>query len=765
MDTVRVDIAYRPLRVVWAIHSGDKAALRQAVRLTHTLWGGRYNPIVLVDRPEEAKQLVEAFRADLIYPIGEDDAVKQFPKQFPHLIDPLYGGPFLGGTRAGATAQLLDIHNALAHWHDTAGWKPVLEQGVRVFEWEEDDPLSDVFLMWLGRYPDAADIGIDYAHVLGKATMAIQERIHQDRPIPTSTVNHPSIGYLTKHELTRHYTIRSAWKSPGFYIGDAADTLDLVSYWNLRAADVSLHFVDLQHVPRFAETTPRTLEHLRAGLLHRDEHERRIAVWSRFEAIDAAKELLPDQPLVRYDVSDGLWNGYNLRPPMMILGSESALGVIGKSGSKPRVSFALNDKPFSGDSWFYSQHLVASVSLLGGLYEDDHHTFLPPYAPELNEFLARHMYFHYDKLRIEPKRIGLIINATDHDIRLDALPVADLFEKIFDLAGLKSHLSSGGLITRQLIARLGGVRGGRVFKIPGVRRLLRTYGPMAPFTKRAAHNLIASKDPKNPGASFADHENLFIEPRLRGSKLTAQMVFEFLVEKGLFRIGAQLTCPSCRLKSWVALDNLQQSIACELCGDSFDTTRQLVGGEFAYRRTGVLGLEKNTQGAVPVALVLEQLTRALRSLGRDGGYIPSFDLEPKPGVELPMCEIDFGLILNQTYPKKAQILLGECKDEGTIDAKDIENLKLIADALPKERYETFIVLAKLCAFTSEEIALAKTLNDKWRRVILLTSRELEPYFLFERLKKEFAIRLYEGTPQALADVTHQIYFAEAEGAE
>jgi hypothetical protein len=60
------------------------------VRLTHTLWGGRFNPIVLVDRPEEAKQLIERFRADVIWPVGDAVAVKDFPKQFPYLIDPFF---------------------------------------------------------------------------------------------------------------------------------------------------------------------------------------------------------------------------------------------------------------------------------------------------------------------------------------------------------------------------------------------------------------------------------------------------------------------------------------------------------------------------------------------------------------------------------------------------------------------------------------------------------------------------------------------------
>lgn len=124
------------------------------------------------------------------------------------------------------------------------------------------------------------------------------------------------------------------------------------------------------------------------------------------------------------------------------------------------------------------------------------------------------MHFEYDKLRIEPERIGLIIDTNDHDSFLNALPVSKLMEQVFLMAGYDVKLSSAGLITRQLIARLGGLQGARVFKIPGVRRLINTHGPAASFTKKGAIQLIRSND--LPDAQFGEHEDLHIEQRKRG---------------------------------------------------------------------------------------------------------------------------------------------------------------------------------------------------------------------------------------------------------
>jgi len=355
----------------------------------------------------------------------------------------------------------------------------------------------------------------------------------------------------------------------------------------------------------------------------------------------------------------------------------------------------------------------------------------------------------------------LIVDATEIDASVSALSVTALFERVFELAGFSAKPSNGGLIARQLIARLGGLQGARVFKIPGVRKLLRTHGPNASFTKKSALQLIGQTDPENPAARFADYERLFIESRPYNEPLTPPAVFSYLVDKGLFRIGVDLTCPVCRLPSWVALDNLQQRIVCGLCGSEFDATRQLIDEKWAYRRSGVLGLEKNNQGAVPVVLTLQQLDA---NDGMDKPlYSPSLDLTPIDGTR-PL-EVDFVWMICGDARRRNVVILGECKDrqDDAIDEIDVQNLRRVADALPRSRFKTFILLAKLAPFTVKEIALAQTLNGEHQlRVIMLTARELEPYHLLERTKKDYPnIKEYAMSPEYLAAMTAQIYFWQA----
>jgi len=748
--------------------------------LSHTMWGGRFNPIAIVDYPDAAKRIAEVFRADLIVPLGESEAVKAFSQRFPHLIKPfLNESLFVRTTEGAAHAQFLDIHNALAQVQDSPEWKGAKGKGFRLYEWSSDDALSDVFLVQFGRYPDTSETHIDYHEFMTRAAEPVPVRLSKEEPIPSETLEHPSVAYLPRIGMQRHYGIGSNWDYPGFFLGEVGNIDDLVWFWNLRALDMPMVFIDQNHLERYAQVIPAWLKSTTERLAKRRlEHHRKPAIWSR-------RELLPSTPdghvteLRRIFKSEGpfticgadptLWNGLNLQAPLMILGETAQLGVLGTEGDKPKLSFALGDKPYCADPWFYTQHLVASLSFIGDLNDDDFHTLEAPFIPELNEFYARSMHFQYNKLRIEPERIGLVIDAADTDAFVYALPVAALFEQVFRLAGFVSSPSAGGLITRQLISQMGGLRGTVAFKIPGVRRLLKTFGPTDPFTARDAINKIGSKDPENPGANFSDFEDLYIEPREIGTKLRATDVFTYLVKKGLFRMGSLLTCPHCRMSSWVALDNLKQHVTCDLCGRDYDATRQLVVGPCHYRRSGVMGAERNAQGAVPVALTLQQLDTALGRGITASMYTTSLDLRPKTDASLPECEVDFVWLVSRHYPDKTTVIIGECKDRGrngigdggTIDLTDISNLKQVADAFPQDRFDTFILLAKLCPFTPQEIEAARSLNGPYRkRVIMLTDRELEPWFIFQRTKAESSIDLHSSSAEDLALATDVLYFRE-----
>jgi hypothetical protein len=63
----------------------------------------------------------------------------------------------------------------------------------------------------------------------------------------------------------------------------------------------------------------------------------------------------------------------------------------------------------------------------------------------------------------------------------------------------------------------------------------------------------------------------------------------------------------------------------------------------------------------------------------------------------------------------------------------VRKLGGLADNVPRDLADAFIMFAKTDALTDDEIALAQTLNDQYRKRVIIWSREeLEPYHVYER---------------------------------
>ncbi|MCE0483124.1 MAG: hypothetical protein LV479_02675 [Methylacidiphilales bacterium] len=761
MNTLRLDITYRPFRIGWAIRKGDIEAFRQAVRLSYCLWGGRFNPVLVIDDVEQASALVDAFRVDFIHPIQDDSESKEFVKQFPHLLKPfLAHGIISRGSGEEGHAQILDVVNAMAHSIHKPEWEALKKEGVRVYSWSPDDPLADMFLVQYGAYPDPAEIGIDYRKMLIQAASASEHVLDPRQPIPVDAVAKPSIAWLSRHGLERHYRLSSLSGAPGFFVGSARQLDDLITFWNLRAADIGMLFIDHEQLDRFTLILPEWEKRTRETVAVRNEFDRYVAVRFPENLSKQAQSIFPGADMRFMPAWKDMWSEPRANAPLMYLGSTSVLGIVDQEKGPPRVTFPLSEKPFSDDIWFHTQHLVASVLFFGGLFGDDRHTFNPPYLPELNDFCAREMHFDPSRARLEPESIGIAIHPTDTDSSLSALSAASLTKKIFEKAGFETELSSGGLIARQLVSHLGGLQGARVLKIPGVRSLIDTYGPNDTFNKRGALQLICQRDPSNPAASFKDYEGLFIEPRPFDQKLRPPTIFSFLVEKGLFRQGVRVNCPTCNLFSWVSVNNLKQQLTCDLCGHVHDATRQLVDCDWQYRRSGILGVERNVMGAIPVVLTLQQLETNMGAIRGNHLYSMSLNFRAKEKKDARNFEFDFVLFVPRIYPERTAVLLGECKSTGPINAEDIENFQTVATALPAKYFEVFLVASKLSSFTPEEIDLLKGLQP---RVILLTSRELEPYHIYDRVPEGLGINAWGGSVEDLCQATSKLFFAAAQG--
>ena len=434
---------------------------------------------------------------------------------------------------------------------------------------------------------------------------------------------------------------------------------------------------------------------------------------------------------------------------------------------KATASFALPDRPFSDDDvQSLSQKFAVVVDAAQYGEPDAELTFNTPFIPRLNEFYGRNFYYDYDAARSQPGRldrgtVAIITAISTQLLQVSAFRVFDWMKAFFAVCQMEIARSEPGLRCGRLIAQLGGLQACRVLKIRGVRDLLRKYGVDEHFTRTGAKEAIRDVDTATGAVGFDAFKNLHIEYRPEGGDLKPDDVLRYLLERRVFRVGLDLTCPNCQLPSWVHLDDVRTRSSCTYCDHQYDVTPQLKDrGDWRYRRSGIFGRDDNQLGGVPVALTLQQLSISLHENFLMYSTAISFRAA---GAAIESCESDFVAVVAGALgisKSPVQIVFGEAKTEEPIEADDVRKLGKLAHAVPADLAQAYILFSKTGAFSPGEIALARTLNtDHRRRVILWSRDELEPFYPYERSRDKLGETWHAVSLTDMADVTRRLYFS------
>jgi hypothetical protein len=257
LGSLSINLRYRPVRIGWCVQRGDLAAFRHSARRSFSLWGGRFNPIIPIDDPTEARALIDLFRVDCLHAATKSEAATAFIESQAHLPWPDYQGRFvIDHGHIGKTSTFADLLAPTrmlfeGHYKNNPQADPL----VVLHEWSDEDPLADMLLATFGGLPTTEESAHDYRGLIQQHLRAPLYKLAPDIPIELPGMAQMSLAGFNRLAIEQHYAVRSSHNEPGFYIGNAADFDDLVSYWNLRATDIPLIFYDPAHAAR--------LDHLR----------------------------------------------------------------------------------------------------------------------------------------------------------------------------------------------------------------------------------------------------------------------------------------------------------------------------------------------------------------------------------------------------------------------------------------------------------------------------------------------------------------------
>jgi hypothetical protein len=740
------------------VRDGDKASLIKAFRLSHCLWGGRFNPVIVVDNESFARHLIELFHVDALFPVGDEERCREYSKSYKHLPWPEYHGDLFEEHGNIKESIVLDLYHPVREFYEEfVKDKSTPTNHITLHHWSDNDLCAGVFEAMLGNYPDPTESSFKYRQFVSKYTAGKEEEIAVDGALPGSIIRAVTPSELTAFELKPE--LGTGNYGPGLFVGEADSFTHLVEYWNLRAADVDLLFFD----PRFRERFNPMIEELERSIRAAPPHPQwgveHLQLWLKSKLNnDELKRFtapLGIREITEATWDDRIWKGAKVNPPVMYFSENETVAQVSETEQGPIVTLQLTTKPGFAERPHNRQHLVATLKPTLHFSPDDRFVFRVPYIPELNEYFGRKHHLNWDETRAEKEGLGIITTLDTDHVTLWGMERFALAGKLFQQFGIAAELRKPGLVCEQLIRQMGGLQGCRVFKVKGVRRLIEKFEPTQSFERSAAMDLIRNVDPATGKWDFSAYENLYVERR-DSDRLKPEDVFTYLLKQGVFRVGVKLECTSCKLEFWRALDEVKTLVTCDYCGREFNVAPQLKGEKWAYRPSGLFGRDDHQDGGVPVALTLQQLDAALH--GQLIFWLPAMNLK---SITAPIetCETDF-VLLHQDYHGRVELVIGECKMNQVITEDDVRHLVKVADAFPPDRFDVFIVFAKAgMTFTQEEIARCRSANSETRqRTIMLSARELEPYFAYELAGKEFHLSGHAGSLKGMAQATCDIYF-------
>jgi hypothetical protein len=541
----------------------------------------------------------------------------------------------------------------------------------------------------------------------------------------------------------------------GIYVGDETDFRDLLFFWNLRAAGATVEFLPLSHVEQFqpfiSEHLVRLCEIPRAPAPGTDS----LSAYCLHSKYDRAKQLAESvrcsKPVVALPCDDDVrWNGFNLEIKNPFFAQHQRLADVERLYDRYHLSFNLPEPPlFAGiREQIARESFVVSIDPIneGGDYPNQ--TLKPPLLRDMNGFYGSSLLQNAFRVKSEENGVRVITEPREHSLSLVPIPHQALIERLFALANMKAKLSQAGVITRQVLNKLGSVEGARVFKISGVRKLLNSLKKDTSITRTQATKIIHE-------SNFANFEDLYIEPRVT-PKLTPTHSMDFLLKKEFLRAGLDLVCDYCRLESWLPLRQIDDYWVCEYCGGRNQTSLHLKSrGDWKFRKSGLFAKDNNQEGAVPVALTLLQLHRRLSNFGYV--YSPSLTLDiDSKHREIDLCVLQYGI------GHRIEVGVAECKSAGgSITEEDVHNLRLVRAKLHAVGLSPILIFSKTAeSFNPEEIALFEQLASDDVHCILLLNKELEAHEPYERYERTQLVDQYPSMLEAMAWNSRKIYLGK-----
>ena len=773
-----VDIKIRPLKFACLVDPKSSKQTRAAIRLCSSLWGGAYFPIIPI-----YKKMPTSWRGDQLkfgpaskvvtgyIEAFDPDILIQFSDKIPKYI-----------TKLG-----LEIVQPNEVWSPLKDDYSHPRFGIGIFE-----ILSDVFREYFKyqvKYPVKVflpkiptQLSLFWASLFGELSSDITAIVDRDysEPLAVEKVSNvidrlsevmASDGIfprrLTQWGLTPYGG--SARRNAAVFFMDATKVEDIVDFWNLRAIGM-----DVMPVPKQLSDNSQ-LHDLVANFFknHRIpwKHNKEVCDYASIiraghctmEEVQEYAKTFQLQPEPNDPSRDGFFSLQHWYPriwdewardrdganPRDILGEEEHSIDISDAKALKLHLPAIWPKFAFRKFGYGDPRCVNEVSLrFYGAEEYIAEAFPKLSGDNFNRAISGRFSMMGD-WRIG--RNGLVRLVKDDRIDTRDIPAAEdiMLAWIKDQGWDDPKLSTPGLLAKRIYEILEGHP-----KSLANEKLLGLLEHM--------NGGLVKKD-----GTPAEKTKLSNERELSSAELKERLgvgLYEYLVGRGIFKIGLRIQCPNCSRNSWFPMDNLRDQLTCPLCLSVFPAIGHVDDkSSWCYKTSGPFSVPGYADGAFAVLLAVDFFDDQLSNLHTTP--ILSFTAKASGKKDL---EADFALLWQEAaYGENEEgVIFGESKTYGQFKKKDFDRMRFLAKTFPGAIL-VFSTLRK--SLTHEELTAIASIAKRGRRywkadrpinpVLVLTGAEMlahyrPPYCWSETLQKKFG---HLSGLLSICNATQQIY--------
>ena len=719
--TIEARCNARPTRLAFILSKPNHDQLNMIFARASTLWGGLFNPIVILDDStrkttgvhytafpsdpylEDRSGLLKAFDPDLL--------ITYSAEELPHQLVPWKHRSFpstkLDWAPRGKNVEsyFVDIFPVLNDLWDKE-FKGADNPRFKIRYVEKSEADKSLFL--------AARFGVygspDYYEFLRKNFKA--EPVAYDAGFRGM---HWPGDFQSILGLTAHYcrVSRQPLHSHAFFLLNPDDPFDVVDYWNLRAT--GMYILPLTFMT-YRECAVPIQDFGAASSYPINDRVTNMptiikAASITDEQLEEVTRWITEQKLVR-EISMQGWvphycrKGYGVGNELeigQVTGVEkNSLGVLVDGYGKvegPSPPFLTKENVF--EHWSMDLDFFTFRSL-DACYD------MPWLNAGCDALAGRKVGsgFGMDVGRVSRNGLVVRLDGDSGGIRVSPVRAENVVKAFLNGVGIEYvDTSSSGLALKRIIELMDGFYGCEMFQNEAIRETLDEMATGDTRLVRVVKRMLVQ--------SLRDY-SYFGQPATQPQKVQhADHLLSQAVDAGVFRVGLVFQCSRCRRHNWYGISEFEKEYNCKSCF-SRELTPHLDFAEWHYASDGLFRSANKLDGNITIILALAFFNEVL---DHDLKFAPSFDYK----LEGNAHEMDFAILAKERFQGEVEMVFGESKSGMSLTGNERQKLKEFGEKTGS--YICFCTLAD--DFCRDDKQYFMDVYDYGVKIILLTRFFLE----------------------------------------